>query len=317
MTVNPNYLHRYPTYDVSGSRIYVDDAETRWVVLVPISYQDQEDLIRSTYQHRRAGALLGAKLFGEKSFARLRNQSVKFIWTANDQNYFTFNPQIEYVTDPIIQVMTLSNSSGDDRLNAVNSDIDRALKVYLGNNSGANVLAEFEPTLSELNLDDDFVSLLSFSEFSTYALNESSFFVGRWGLPTVILLSVMIMLIVQSAVINYEREARWIAVVKIRGYRFRDCYVKPILRFLGTWLITIATIVGIYFSSVIDIDVGSSRFMDRLVMTINQYNQFRYADPTLITGVLAAFVLFDVLITIGAFKLIESRRVVTTLKGET
>jgi hypothetical protein len=261
--------------------------------------------------------VLGADYFEENTFARLRNQSVKIIWTANDQKYFTFNPQIEYVTDPLIQVMTLSNSSGDDRLNAFRLGIDSALKVYLGDNSGANVLAEFEPTLSELNLNDDFVSLLSFSEFSTYAINESSYFVGRWGLPTVILLSVMIMLIVQSAAINYERESRWIAVVKIRGYKFRDCYVKPILRFLFTWLIIIGAIVGIYFSPAIDIDVGSSRFMDRLVMTINQYNQFRYADLTLIFEILAIFLLLDALITVITFKFIENRRVVTTLKGET
>jgi hypothetical protein len=52
-------------------------------------------------------------------------------------------------------------------------------------------------------------------------------------------------------------------------------------------------------------------------MTINQYNQFRYADLTLIFEILAIFLLLDALITVVTFKFIENRRVVTTLKGET
>jgi hypothetical protein len=57
--------------------------------------------------------------------------------------------------------------------------------------------------------------------------------------------------------------------------------------------------------------------MDRLFDVVSEYNHFLSADPMLITGVLAVFVLLDVLITTLALKLIESRRVVTTLKGET
>jgi hypothetical protein len=317
ITVNPNYLQRYPALDVSGSRIYVDDTETSWVVLVPITYQDQEDFIRSTYQRRREGVMLEAKFFAENDLVRLKNQPVKIIWTATGQSYFTYNTYVDSVSDPIIQVMTQSNSLGDDRLNAFHLDIDSALKVYLGNNSSASVFAELEPTLSELKLDDNFVSLMSFSEFSAYRINESSYLARMWVLPTVILFSLMIILIIQSAAINYERESRRIAVFKMHGYKFWDRYTKPIAYFALTWFIIIGTLVVAYFSPEIELDFGNSRFIGRMSSVVHQYSQFRLANPLLILVVVATFVLLDIIITTLAFKLIESKRVVTTLKGET
>jgi hypothetical protein len=317
LTVNPNYLQRYPAYDGSGARISIDNTETDWVVLVPISYQDQENLIRSTYQRLRNTALQEADYFEANDLERLKNQKVKIIWTANDQNYFTYNFYINSVTDPIIQVMTQSNSLGDDRLNAFRGGIDSALKVYLGNNSGDSVLAKLKPVLSELKLDDNFVSLLSFPEYSDYVINENSGYMRNWALRILILLFVMVLLIIQSAAINYERESRRIAVFKMHGYKFLDRYIKLIFRFLATWFIIAGALTIIYISPSIDFPIGVSRSMDRLFPVVSEYNQFLSANPMLITGVLAAFLLFDVLITIGAFKLIESRRVVTTLKGET
>jgi hypothetical protein len=317
MTVNSNYLQRYSALGVSGSRIYVDDTETSWVVLVPAAYQDQEDLIRSTYKRRRSGVLLNAEFFEPEDVERLSNQPVKIIWTANDQKYFTFNPQINFVTDPIIQVMTQSNSLGDDRRNAFSSNIDSTLKVYLGDNSAADVLAELEPILSELKLNDNLVSLLSFREYSDYVMNQNDYYLNNWGPRTFILFLVFVMLIIQSAIINYERESRRIAIVKMQGYKFWDCYAKPILRFALTWLVIAAAIVGIYFSPGIHLSLSISRFVDRFAPVAAQYNQLRYDDPTVILGVLAAFILFEALITAVTFKFIESKRVVTTLKGET
>jgi hypothetical protein len=315
--VNPNYLQRYPAYDASGSRIYVDDTETSWVVLVPIRYRDQEDLIRLNYQQFRNTALLDADYFESEDQERLKNQPVKIIWTANNQNYFTFNPRVDYVTDPLIQVMTLSNSLGDDRLNAFGLAIDSALKVYLGNNSSARVLATLEPTLSRLNLDDNFVSLLSFSEYSEYVMNDHNFYLENWGIRIGILFFVMMLLIVQSAAINYERESRRIAVFKIQGYKFLDRYIKPIFRFSATWLIIAGTLAVIYYSPEIDLYLGESRSMDRLFPVVSEYNQFLFADPMLIFEILAIILLLDALITVVTFRFIESRRVVTTLKGET
>jgi hypothetical protein len=189
--------------------------------------------------------------------------------------------------------------------------------MYLGNNSAAKVLAELEPTLSELHLDDNFVSLLSYSEYSNQIIDSNRDYLRNWGTRVLILILLMVMLIIQSALINYERESRRIAVFKIQGYKFLDRYIKPIGRFTLTWLIIIAAIVGIYFSPAIDSGLGQSRFMERLMMTIAQYNKFRYADPMLILGIVATFLILDVLITTLAFKLIESRRVAMTLKGET
>jgi hypothetical protein len=304
LTVNPNYLQRFPAYDASGTRIYIDNTETDWVVLVPNSYRDQEDSLLSTYQQLRNTAVHGADYFEENDLERLKNQKVRIIWTANGQNYFTYNDYVNSLTDPFIQVMTQSNSLGDDRLHAFNSGIIGAMKVYLGNNSSDSVLAKLQPILSELKLDDNFVSLLSFPEYSEYAINDRIFILQTLGIRIGILILIMVLLIVQSATINYERESRRIAVFKMLGYKFLDRYIKPIFRFTATWLIIVGALVVIYFSAEIDLYLGQSRSMDRLFDVVSEYNHFLSADPMLITGVLATFVLFDVLITIGAFKLI-------------
>jgi hypothetical protein len=317
LTVNPKYLQRYPAYDGSGDRIFIDNSETDWVVLVPISYQDQENLIRSTYQRLRYTALQEADYFEANDLERLTNQEVKIIWTANGQNYFTYNSYINSVIDPIIQVMTQSNSLGDDRLNAFRGGIDSALKIYLGDDSGDSVLAKLQPVLSELKLYDNFVSLLSFPEYSEYLINDNISHIENWGIRTGILILVLVLLIVQSAAINYERESRWIAIAKMQGYKFWDRYTKPISYFAMTWFMIAGALIVIYFTPGIDFDVGSSRFRERLLPVVSQYNRFLSADPMLILGIVATFVLLDVLITTLALKLIESKRVVTTLKGET
>jgi hypothetical protein len=127
----------------------------------------------------------------------------------------------------------------------------------------------------------------------------------------------MVMLIIQSAVINYERESRRIAVIKIQGYKFRDRYNKPILRFGLTWLLIGCALFAIHLSPEINLDSETSRFIARFGTLVSEHYQFRFTDPMLITGALSVFLLLDALITVVTFKFIENRRVVTTLKGET
>jgi hypothetical protein len=125
----------------------------------------------------------------------------------------------------------------------------------------------------------------------------------------------MVMLIIQSAIINYERAARRIAVVKIMGYKFWDRYMKSIFHFVFTWLIIGSALVWVYFPPKIELDF--SRFSNRLRSFIDEYNRFGYIDLMLIFAIVGIFVLLDMVITALSFKLIESKRVVTTLKGET
>ena len=154
MIVNPNYLRAYPIQDTKHTPITIPESATDWIVLVPDTLRPESQAIEAYFTgNRMAAAHAEQTLFGRAAPAAVRAQHVRIIWTAPHQKVFAFNSLINpnaggLLDDPIIEVMTLSNSAGIDRANAITGDVDGALKVKLTNNDPAGTLARSNPASS-------------------------------------------------------------------------------------------------------------------------------------------------------------------------
>lgn len=175
MTVNLNYLARYPILDTAGNPITVAESETDWIVAVPDTLRGQETALRKWFTERRVGGaqIQGAAAYEEQllhqSVAdRFRTQQVRIIWTQPGQRIFSFDTEVypgegNTVTDPIVRIMTRENSLVGDRLNGINGDPNGALKVRVDGDAAA-VLTGLGPALQEFHLDDNLRTLVATDE---------------------------------------------------------------------------------------------------------------------------------------------------------
>lgn len=180
--VNTNYLQEYPVYDEAGQAISVPPSEEEWVVAVPAKYKADSQMLQDMFQVRRTGnaqrdgAYQGETRIVGAPAERFADQRVRIIWTEPGQQVFTFNPAVaptdrSMVTDPIIEIMTPSNSLPIDRFNAVTGFLGTALKVKV-NGDSARTLTELQPTLQNLRLDDNLRYLVTPDEAALQNLSE-------------------------------------------------------------------------------------------------------------------------------------------------
>lgn len=112
--VNANYLLLFPVIDNEGAAVEIEQSEQRTIYLVPEKYKSLEREIKMVLcEDRRSfhdGLHVGLYAYDELPLAR----EVKIIYVANDQEYFSINPDVEpenynMISDAIIQVITDGN----------------------------------------------------------------------------------------------------------------------------------------------------------------------------------------------------------------
>lgn len=249
ITVNPNYLAVYPITGQDGSAVAVDDHTTDWVLLVPSSLHDQAAAITTSFQASRTGGAdapesvmsLEKRLFGVDPPAAIRNQKVRIVWTADHQDIFSFDPDVapdqgNRITDPIVAVMTTSNSVGIDRMNGISGSAGAAVKVKLVDADPATTLAQLQRSLRQLRLDDNLTHLVTLND---YALEELQ--LAQQGLAEAIstmLLTLLLfaLLAVQSATLLFEQNARRIVVGRLHGLGFARRHSQFLIILALTWV---------------------------------------------------------------------------------
>lgn len=247
ITVNPNYLATYPIMDRAGKPVVVDEHTTDWVLLVPFSLHDQARAITTSFQSSRTGGehlesvvSLEKRLFGIDPPPEVRNQKVRIVWTADHQDVFTFNPdaapeQGNRITDPIVAVMTSSNSVGIDRMNGLSGSPGQAIKVKLTAGDPAQTLAQLEGVLRELHLDDNLTHLVTLND---YALEDLQ--LAQQGLSDAVTAIFATLLLLglataQSVTLLFEHNARRSVVRRLHGLPFPGRHDRLLLILALTW----------------------------------------------------------------------------------
>ncbi|WP_410644313.1 hypothetical protein [Amycolatopsis sp. lyj-346] len=245
--VNTNYLKQYPILDESRKVVDIKDDERAWVVAVPEQFKAHEAQIRKLLQETRTGAvgITGAvqaeeRITGERPPEWFTDQQVRIIWTASGQKVFSFDPRVNpgdgnLITDPVIQIMTPSNSLTVDRLNSITGGLNTGLKVRVDEDP-AVVLNGLAPKLKELKLADNLQYLVSVHEALTTQANDV-----HSGITQVTVFGgaasfVMVTLTATITIIGSDRLRRRLVVRRFHGVGFARTYRELLLTLGGTWL---------------------------------------------------------------------------------
>jgi putative ABC transport system permease protein len=268
LQVNPNYLKQYPIQSSNGQPVQVSESETEWVVLAPESDRPHAAAIQKYFQQQRTGgdgyqtiAQAEKTTFGRTVSPAIANQKVRIIWTKDAPRVFTFDPNIaagqgNTVSNPILQVMTMSNSTGVDRQNMITGSSNEAMKVHLEGGSASGTLRALGPELHTLRLDDNLTHLVTMND---YVLSQIAYL--DQGVRNVVLVGLalalgMLALIVQGLSVTFERFSRRIVVRSLFGFSFWRKYREFLVIFAAAWLVQfLCAPEGVNpFGSVVDVD---------------------------------------------------------------
>ena len=252
LTVNPNYLRQYPIRDANGVPVVVPESSTDWVVLVPSTLRSSADPIRRYFQTTRTGqAGSGGAVSSEKSvFGRsvsraVAAQQVRIIWTAPGQGVFSFDPEVNpasgnRVRDPIVQVMTLTNSLGIDRENAITGAASSALKVPLRGADTASTLRDYGPLLRTSKLDDNLRHLVTMSGYVDEQLRRLDDGIRSIVVVGAVLGLVMAALVAQGLSVAFDRYSRRVVVRRLFGHPVVSRYREYLRLLLILWAVQLA-----------------------------------------------------------------------------
>lgn len=247
MNVNTNYLEKYPVLDSDGNKLAVSDDETDWIVAVPTTLKDREDQIREYLQDLRNGSsgsdVEYAEANGYTVSDAVRKQKVRIVWTQPGQNLFTFNTQIRpddgnRLPDPIVTVMTRSNTIASDWENAITGEIDTPMKVKVDGHP-EQVFQELLPLFEQYDLDDNFTALV----YPADAINEQfslSSEDARW--LTIAAIAAVVFTVVSSIVavaVVYERWRSHSAIRRLHGFSRFKSFEEVFTGLAASWLLLI------------------------------------------------------------------------------
>jgi bacteriocin-associated integral membrane protein len=313
ITVNPNYLRAFPLRDAVGRPVDVPEDTSDWVVLVPLKYRDRQAETLAYFQRSRTGgqgseAVFQAEeaLFKRAAPPHLIHQKVRIIWTANDQRVFSFNPLVfpsegNIISDPIIQVMTSTNSLGIDRANmASGGGGDDPLKVRLVNADPARTLTLLSPTLKSLKLADNLNYLITVNDFVLRQISDLQQGMKWIALAGIALGIGLLVLVAEHLAIVFDAYARKIVVRRLFGLGFVRTYREFLLLFSVTWALQITAAL---LANGLGVRIIS--FPDSPIV----------ADSSIVLLASMAVILTELPFSLAALALIEKRNLVQVLKG--
>lgn len=308
MTVNANYLAAYPILDADGLPVKVSDDTTDWILLVPAAMHDQAAEITAEFQASRSGteetesaSVLEKRLFGRTAPPEIRDQRVRIIWIEDGQGVFAFDPEVapdagNRVSDPIISVITSANSLGVDRLNGVSGAAGSAIKVKLDNGDTAATLSRLQPTLRELQLDDNLNHLVTLNDYALADLQLAQQSVSDAAVALALALFLFCLVALQTATVLFEQNSRRIVVRRLHGYSFGRRHAEFLLFWVLAWFGQAAVTVA------------------ALVVADGRWGLPQPAPSLLL--VVGVFAGVELLIAGGTLSLAERRRVPAILKGD-
>ena len=301
LRANPNYLRAFPLYDVNGNIVEISEDNPNMILLVPKKYHPFEDMIREWFNEDRNWRLwLSENMLQIQEDARLHHPNIEIIWLKNDQETFAFNPFVfpEYlneITNAIIQVVTESNSVLFDFELMINGDSMSSLKVRLVENEGERTLQDFEetfdrlfPTLQELGLDGLLFGLLTANERMLQEIAELRVALNRLILIGASAMMVTGALALQNVMLFFKHNQQKVIIKRLLGLSFWRTYANYFYYFGALWILQLLL----------------------LKISLSFFNvETAWILVPLFLGI-------ELLMSIGAIHILESRNKLTTLKGE-
>ncbi|MEH7464790.1 DUF1430 domain-containing protein, partial [Bacillus thuringiensis] len=243
VTVNNNYLHEFPLYDIYNQRVQVSEDMENWMLLVPEKYQNREKEILRFFEERRKPAIE----YEEKRMHRevpnhLRNRQLEVIWIKNDQEVFSFNPDVyksdhNKIRDEIIEVMTEKNSFVGERDLILGGGANDPLKIKLIDRDAGLTYKALEPELKRLGLDDNLKYLVTVDQHILKDIYDLQKTMKMLLTVTSGLIVGILFLVTQNMIIYFNKNQQKIVVHRLFGVSFFRTYRGYMLLFVLTWVV--------------------------------------------------------------------------------
>lgn len=246
VTVNNNYLHEFPLYDIYNQRVQVSEDAENWILLVPEKYQNREKEILRFFEERRKPAIE----YEEKRMHRevpnhLRNRQIEIIWIKNNQEIFSFNPDVyksnhNKIKDEIIEVMTEKNSFVEERDLILGGGAKDPLKIKLIDRDAGLTYKALEPELKRLGLEDNLKYLVTVDQYILKDIYDLQKTMKMLLTVTGGLIVGILFLVTQNMIIYFNKNQQKIVVHRLFGVSFFRTYRGYMLLFVLTWVVQLS-----------------------------------------------------------------------------
>ncbi len=250
VTVNPNYLRRYPVETPDHHAVIVPNQTTAWVVLVPVQYRAQTVKIRRYVAQEQANTLQAETLVLHTPVPpRLQHQTIRIIWTANGQRLFSWNPTVfptqgNCIVSPIIQVQTLGNTVPADWMNAFEGSVVTPLKIPLIKDSPTQTEGALSPILRQLHLTAYIHAIVPVNQAIHEEIRSLQLALQKYLLIGIGLAATVVVLMIQNAVVLFTRYQKRFLVRRLFGWgrlrAYRECFGIIGATWVGQVLIAMA-----------------------------------------------------------------------------
>lgn len=226
ITVNPNYLNKYPIYDSQNNRIYISESETSYVYLVPAKYKAQEKVIRLILERWKDPESPGFK------------QPIILIWSKSNQKLFSMcievNPnEGNYVIDPIVRVMSEANAPLIE-YNLLGMNFN-PLKIKVDDH--LNPAKSIRPILKQYGYDEYIKVISSANEQIASQIKDIKQMLTYMGL-IISLLGLCIFILIMQNIFNFFDKYKYHIVIKrFHGYSMFENYKLHYVTLILNWLI--------------------------------------------------------------------------------
>lgn len=229
VTVNPNYLDKYPIYDLNGDQISISEEDENYIVLIPEIYkQDEQEILKLFDRWKQAK-------FGAKS----ENQPNKIIWIKSNQKLFSMQIDINpnennYVDDAIVHVMTKKNASLVN-YNIILGIADSPFKIKVDDYKNPN--ETIMPILKQYNYDKYVENILCISEQTASESKSIKDMITFLSISILLTVCSLILVIVQNIHNFFDKYKKIIAIKKLNGYTMYDKYKQYFVMSILSWII--------------------------------------------------------------------------------
>ncbi|MCC0630553.1 MULTISPECIES: DUF1430 domain-containing protein [unclassified Clostridioides] len=246
LVVNPNYLEKFPIYNISNEKINVDENDTNWIVLIPEKYKyEKEKIMKYIIDSRKSIYDFEIDNFTGKKYDSILSQKIKIIWTKNDQNIFSFNPDVKkqnnnILKNEIIEVMTEKNSYPNEKYGIWGGGNTDPLKIKLKDNDAEKTYKSLLPYLNKWSLSDNYTTLINSNELILNYIHTLKYNIKNILTQIIVIIIVFAIIIFQNSLIIFQILKKKIIVKSIHGAGFLKIYGNILLILASTWIIQLA-----------------------------------------------------------------------------
>ncbi|MDM5188677.1 DUF1430 domain-containing protein [Bacillus sp. DX4.1] len=242
VTVNNNYLREFPLYDIHNNRVQVSEDTENWILLVPEKNRDREkEIIRFFEETTKPSIEYEEKRLHREVPNHLRNRTIEIIWLKNNQEIFSFNPEVyksehNKIKDEIIEVMTEKNSLVGERDTILGGGATDPLKIKLIDRDTGLTYKKLESDLKRLGLDDNLKHLITVDQYILENIYDLQSILKMLSVISIGLIVGILSLITQNIIVYFNKNQQKIVVYRLFGVGFFRTYKGYMLLFSFTWV---------------------------------------------------------------------------------